>query len=734
LGENFFFAKFTKNRSSHYNKKVFFFSCLIKKLGAIMYEADMKDVVKNYDLNVESGFLFCLYEAISNALYCSIKNSSIQITINITRQYKANEIKKDEDNYIQSFKIEDNGIGFIDENFKNFTQQIYKTNHTGGKGLGRVAFLKVFNNINIESIFDEDKKTFQRTFSFETEKIQDNKSHIETQPNKTIITFKNINLKFQKYTKKDIDFYRDEILKHFYVFLYYLKTENKKFEIKLIDNSGVETERIINTDQLSKDTFSQEKFTLEDKTKLSGVDNVVNFELWHIKTKNIDKNKAFYVVDERSAEEISNIDMPPGCLEDENGATYYYNVYVKSDFFGQFLNDSRTKLMLPKNNKKNNNESITEERIQKIIKEKIRLFLKYELEILNKKKEDNVIEILSDDDNNQIANNKAYFYILKNSETKSKLINEITFDDSKQKILFKVKKLHEKLQEETVKKIHLTIQKIRNAKTDIDFENLENEIKSQIQQVNAENLVNLSSYIMYRKYILNIFNEGIKFYSENKTQNESFFHNILLPKNSINSSESNLWLIDDQFLYFEGKSEAVIEDIEIKGSKIIRDLTEEEKQLLNEFNKKRLENRIDLLFFPEEKKCIIIELKDPKVGLNDNISQMDRYVQLIANFVKPEFSIESFFTYLITENFNKYDKPTNGYRKIYGIDGFVRNSADVKNYDTDNTIANQYSEVIRYTDIYKRASKRNRIFFEKMKLQYQKNTNPSCQEGKNCVE
>ena len=137
--------------------------------------------------------------------------------------------------------------------------------------------------------------------------------------------------------------------------------------------------------------------------------------------------------------------------------------------------------------------------------------------------------------------------------------------------------------------------------------------------------------------------------------------------------------------------------------------------MLNEFNKKRLDKRLDLLFFPEEGKCVIIELKAPSVGVKDNIQQMDKYAELLANFISSNFTINQFYTYLLTDNFNKYDKP-NGYRKIYGINGFVRDSNNIKDYDTDITIANQYSEVIRYTDLYERAKKRNKIFFSKLNI------------------
>jgi hypothetical protein len=220
---------------------------------------------------------------------------------------------------------------------------------------------------------------------------------------------------------------------------------------------------------------------------------------------------------------------------------------------------------------------------------------------------------------------------------------------------------------------------------------------------------------MYRKYILDLLDEGIKKKKKSKKKNERFFHNLLMSKGSKNTRDSNLWLLDDMFLYFEGASEQSIEDIKIFGNKIIRDLSEDEKKQLNEFNRRRMEQRIDLLFFPEEKKCIIIELKDPKSKVNEDAGQMDKYAEFIANFAREEYSIENFYTYLITDSFNKYDRPT-GYRKIYGIEGFVRSALDIQSFDNGQTIANQYAEVIRYTDIHKRANNRNRIFMEKLNL------------------
>jgi hypothetical protein len=141
---------------------------------------DIRDVIKNYDLKDDEGFLFCLYEAVSNSLYCCIDNSDISIAINLYRDYKANEIRKNEDNFIRGFTITDNGAGFSDENYDKFTKTIYKTNHDGGKGQGRISFLKVFDNVQIDSTFRENNKLYNRAFNFNRETIKDSKKEVKS--------------------------------------------------------------------------------------------------------------------------------------------------------------------------------------------------------------------------------------------------------------------------------------------------------------------------------------------------------------------------------------------------------------------------------------------------------------------------------------------------------------------------------------------------------------------------
>ena len=67
---------------------------------------------------------------------------------------------------ITGFEVQDNGIGFTDENRDSF-DTLY-TDHRiaeGGKGFGRFICLKYFEDLRIESVYQKGPKFFSRSFS-----------------------------------------------------------------------------------------------------------------------------------------------------------------------------------------------------------------------------------------------------------------------------------------------------------------------------------------------------------------------------------------------------------------------------------------------------------------------------------------------------------------------------------------------------------------------------------------
>jgi hypothetical protein len=111
----------------------------------------------------ETNALLPLMEAFSNALHAvnlrfgddAPSKGRIQITI------------LREDSEVIGFKIEDNGIGFNNENYRSFlTPDSRHKVGLGGKGVGRLSWLRVFGGAKIESVYAEGTQFLRRSFDF----------------------------------------------------------------------------------------------------------------------------------------------------------------------------------------------------------------------------------------------------------------------------------------------------------------------------------------------------------------------------------------------------------------------------------------------------------------------------------------------------------------------------------------------------------------------------------------
>src|ERR1043166_193275 len=68
---------------------------------------------------------------------------------------------------ITGFTVTDNGIGFNDENFDAFmTLDTERKVARGGRGIGRLLWLKAFDHVDVISTFDADGTLRQRSFMF----------------------------------------------------------------------------------------------------------------------------------------------------------------------------------------------------------------------------------------------------------------------------------------------------------------------------------------------------------------------------------------------------------------------------------------------------------------------------------------------------------------------------------------------------------------------------------------
>ena len=147
---------------------------IVPEEDAVM-QADMEDFafdlagrVRNLGLPASAvNALIPLFEAVSNGLHAIEARWEAQAPTHGT--IKINVLRRDDDGgqAIIGFEVVDNGIGLTDENWKSFrtSDSDFKISR-GGKGVGRLAWLKAFSNCEIISRFATKTHPKRRKFSF----------------------------------------------------------------------------------------------------------------------------------------------------------------------------------------------------------------------------------------------------------------------------------------------------------------------------------------------------------------------------------------------------------------------------------------------------------------------------------------------------------------------------------------------------------------------------------------
>jgi hypothetical protein len=129
---------------------------------------DLKGRVRNLSLPASAqNSLIPLFEAISNALHAVETRfgdkaaQAGEVEVEVVRS------DGNDDFPITGFIIKDNGVGLNDDNMKSFrtSDSAYKITK-GGKGVGRLTWLKTFEKCEVKSWFEREGKPYQRSFNF----------------------------------------------------------------------------------------------------------------------------------------------------------------------------------------------------------------------------------------------------------------------------------------------------------------------------------------------------------------------------------------------------------------------------------------------------------------------------------------------------------------------------------------------------------------------------------------
>lgn len=648
--------------------------------------------------------LLPLYEAIVNSIQSiqqrveknmlsSINEGLIEITI----ERDANLTFFGNDSWetdIENIIIKDNGIGFNDDNFKSFnTYASDEKKKFGCKGVGRMIWLKAFNNVHIDSTYLDSSKYQNRAFDFDEKNAVSNNTvkRIDEKDILTSIRLIGLRSKVKNITPKKLHTIARDILNHCFI---YFVTEQVPRIVISDERDTISINKMF--DNIGKENISEEKFTI----------NETDFKLVHFKNYNPNSNahKLNLCANDRSVTSVNLQKILTGVNSKFNSGSneFVYVGYITSEYLDENVNIDRTEF-----NISNENESllskVTKKEIISAAYDKILKYLESDIKLYNEQKHSIISEVI---------NNKypRYRTLLKYYP---ECVNEILLSSDEDKLELELFK------QEQIFKLNLKSEGIdlqKTIKRNVNIENISQKSTELAKKLSDLGKSSLAEYIVQRKAVLELLEESLKYsdYDNKKYMKEESIHQLVFPMQTISDdidySSHNLWLIDEKLSYHY----YLASDKKLKSMSPIESVSLNEPDIII-FDKP--------FAFTDESKhpfgnITIIEFKRPGrddyTEENNPINQVIEYMEDIINSkikTKDGCIIEGcdkirFYCYILcdlTKNLKLFAKGRDFHPTPDNMGYFTY----LKNY-------NASIEIISYNKMVQDSKMRNKILFDKL--------------------
>lgn len=646
--------------------------------------------------------------------------------------YKVSNITSqvDQKYNIHKIAVEDSGIGFTDSEYERFINLRDDRKNFSNKGTGRVQLLHSFGKTKIRSIYSDSTSSTQyklREISLSKNEAflkqnaiirLDKEEEVEASSSSTSIILEDV------LNQKEKDFFdqltiielKQELIKHYLAGFCENRNNLPQITIKLfIDKSEVTPESITKDDipVPNNEVQIEVKYSKIQDNNIEGTSNKELFTLkaFLIPQDELSKNALKLVSKGEIAKEIQLDNLLP--QEQINGNRYLF--LLSGQYIDERDSDTRGEIDIPSKadfKKRNQNQLLTEELIiLDDIEEKTNERIANLYSEIQQKHEDKL---------KSIEELKQMFLL--NPETLKALQGKIHIDDSDEVILRKVYEADVKIIAAKDANLKQQINKMErldpaNETYQDDMKKLVNEF---VKEVPLQNRAALTQYVARRKIVLDLFRMVLDKETEKLKIggriDEDVFHNLIFQQSSDKPEDSDLWIVNEDFIYFNGVSESMLGNLKIEGEKIFRDnLNAEEIEYRKKQGGDANLKRTDILLFPKEGKCIIVELKAPDVNISEHLNQINRYTSLINNLTKEEFSFHSYYDYLIGENIDISDIQDNDsdFQHAANFDYVYRPYKRI-NGKFGKSDGSLYTEIIKYSTLLQRAQLRNKIFIRKL--------------------
>lgn len=430
------------------------------------------------------------YEAIANALDAGATEIAIDISI---QAFTAAETL--------NVKVTDNGTGFTDESFRRF-KTLMKPKDSFHKGIGRLVFLNYFDNVEIASEWDDNRRKFLFKENFDVD-VEATKLPQAVTKNQTVLFF----TKFSKDKVKSYDdlkpgSLKEKIVTHLLPTLNDLRDRQSDFKITInldTEESNAQREFFSSDVAITPDDLPVMQLkTIRD----DAVDALSSIKM-HYYVKPITGPANLL-----TAVSIDGRTIPVNLIQQSAMPQGYSAVFIfSSELFGVVADSSRQKMLLP--------EGLSESALYATLRHEIGIVLNEEIPQISevnsktqKKFEDQFPHLL------------GYF----DSSTVGLIDRDDALNEAQQKFF-------------------------RIQKEILQCENLSDAIYEKSLEASARTL---TEYILYREKII------AKMKAMTPGNSEEEIHNVIVPKwhgfeqggIADDVYQNNAWLLDDKFMTF----------------------------------------------------------------------------------------------------------------------------------------------------------------------------------------
>ena len=652
------------------------------------FDSNLLSRVRNYSLVPSTdNALLPLFEAITNSIHAVQERfendwkTKGQIEIYIFPR---------EDGKVKDIEIEDNGIGLNYDNFKSFktSDSPYKIKK-GGKGIGRLSWLKAFESAHIISVFENENKKYRREFIFKLDENEPISSHsvkeVSTNvPVKTIIKLTQMKENYVGKFPEKIDTVIQKSLFHFLPMLI----------------AGSPSISFINDKDSNdiKEIFNQHKYNEESiSLSLDSDDDKNQFILQNIMIdKKIVSDKAhtiYFAANERIVGS-HNISNQIGLFKhfDHKGHDVYYIGILSGDYMNSAVVDARNGFYM--------DEKFKQDLIKNVIHNLENGYLKQQI--------DDLLETKTQKLTNVLKEYPRYTYMVEDKKkwAKSNLPANALDDEE----IFKQLSIYDYRANRDIKN---NIQKVLTKS--IKPEEVNEKISEIVSKLGDQNKSSLAEYVAKRKGILDLLESklGYEDTENEKRYKEEAVHKIICPmtvdSTDITIDNHNLWVLDDRLAYYQyfASDKQIKQFVKSSDSKKEPDIV-----LFNGctlFERKNQNQPVVIIEFKRPARTDYTGKENPIQQIYDYIDDLrDKKVATPAGRLITEISDKTpFFCYVVCDN-------TPNLQNILKRERMNKELPGGRGWYGENSSYNAYFEILEYKTLLDDARIRNEAFFKEL--------------------